>query len=570
MLLPKRLILVVPAVLCCRTTLAQPTFSANDFACFVNRYNAGNVLADMDASGSLTANDFVRFQNFYAARDPRANCDGSTGGWTDLTAPPGSLTYYVAANGSDSNPGTEALPFRTLGRGTDAIRQGFPDQLLLRCGDTWTETIDVKWSGSDTTYLVIGSYGTGARPKLLVNDQAIFAGGAPVGLAIVGLHIEYTGSEDNKSSLYFREGTRNILIEDCFIAKYGDGIVMHESAPGRLTDIKIRRNIIVDTDDGTTRSQGVFFGVTDGLLLEGNVIDRTGWPNGIANTNGHHAVYIHETCGAAVVKDNIFARSLSHGMQQRPGGECRNNLLLDNAINCYVGGAAGVSNVVAHNVAIEAHDITTADRRGTAFELGGFGTIEYNLAAYQTKGTADIAAFAFSGFNSGTVRGNYVYDWGTPLNAGWETAVQWDGGSGSILFEDNTLYMPTVGMLVRHESRPLSGQFTYRNNTYWTSTPSGGVGGYSQFSTGSGAFVAWSGWQAAAGEAGSVYLSVAPEDPDATMASYLTGIGFDPGTDAIATFIANAKLNGKAAWDVRFTADAFNDWARARCGVQPN
>src|SRR5262249_37263408 len=33
-------------------------------------------------------------------------------------------TYYVAIDGSDSNPGTEAQPFQTLGRGVRGLRPG--------------------------------------------------------------------------------------------------------------------------------------------------------------------------------------------------------------------------------------------------------------------------------------------------------------------------------------------------------------------------------------------------------------------------------------------------------------
>ncbi|MHC4694882.1 MAG: right-handed parallel beta-helix repeat-containing protein, partial [Planctomycetota bacterium] len=41
-------------------------------------------------------------------------------------------TYYVATNGSDENPGSEAKPFRTIAKAADVARAG--DMILLRGG----------------------------------------------------------------------------------------------------------------------------------------------------------------------------------------------------------------------------------------------------------------------------------------------------------------------------------------------------------------------------------------------------------------------------------------------------
>src|SRR5437867_10937633 len=47
-------------------------------------------------------------------------------------------TYYVATNGSDSNPGTISSPFRTVKKGTDILVAG--DTLYIR-GGNYGETI---------------------------------------------------------------------------------------------------------------------------------------------------------------------------------------------------------------------------------------------------------------------------------------------------------------------------------------------------------------------------------------------------------------------------------------------
>jgi hypothetical protein len=491
-------------------------------------------------------------------------------GWTNVNPPAGAQVYYVAANGSDGNPGTQAAPFRTVRRGLQAARDGQPDQVLLRCGDTFTETgIDMtRSSGSTNSYFVIGSYGTGPRPKFLANDP-VFLGSAQnrTGLAIVGLALEYTGSATNRTCMFFGEGWRHLLVEDCHISKWGDGIVMHSvSGSGRVTDVKIRRNIIVDIKDTDGRCQGLFFGEMDGLVIEGNVLDYNGRSTG-EQTIFMHNVYIHETCGPAIFKDNISTRATSHGLQERPGGVVTNNFFSQNGINCYQGGNGGVANTLSYNVVIDGRNINSNDERGIAYEIGGHGTVEYNIAAHQTSGTGNITAFAFNGFSSGALRGNFVWDWKSPTGACFGTAVEWNGNlnSGTITVENNKFYQPNPGMLNRHETHPVSSQFVYRNNTYFTATPYGptGCGGYAQFSTASGHGVDWNSWRTR--ETNSTFLGSAPGNPNLSVGAYMQSLGMSP--TSLDGFLQQARQQSKQYWRPQFTAAAFNDWARARAGL---
>lgn len=567
MLIPKafKLICMIPV-----TAYAQPTLTSNDFVCALNLFNSGSLAADYDKSGALSANDLITFQNLYAAQDPRANCDGSMApvtGWTDLTAPAGALTFYVASNGNDANPGTQAAPFRTLGRGYEACRAGQPDQVLLRCGDTFTEAIDLtKGSGSANNYLVIGAYGTGPRPRVRSNATP-FNGGARnvTGLAIVDLDIAPAGIPDQyATSIWLADGWTNVLIEGCYLAGYQVNLVSHETGTGHITGLKLRRNVIVDsTSYHAGHSGGIFLGSQHGLLLEENVFDRNGRQG--EQTIFRHGSYFHDFGSQpGTVIGNLFARNCATGMQVRPGGMVTNNTSLQNAIGFTWGG----NGTFGFNVAIDGRDINSIDRRGIAFSLAASGTVEYNVAAYQVSGTDAIVAFNFEGFNSGTVRHNVVWDWGTPSNHGWESAMQWDGGSGTVTVTGNRLTQPTVGMLSRHESRGIGG-FAYTANTYYTSTPSGGVGGYLPFSVSSGNGRDWNGWRSVVGggEVGSTYLTAAPNDPNARVSDYLASIGVAPGSDAIGTFMTLARQQSKQNWDERLTAHVFNAWVRTRFGM---
>ena len=75
-------------------------------------------------------------------------------------------TYYVAANGSNSNDGHSASsPFLSLAHvNTLQLQPG--DQVLLRRGDTFRGGLLIRQSGSATQPIVFDAYGAGAKPVL--------------------------------------------------------------------------------------------------------------------------------------------------------------------------------------------------------------------------------------------------------------------------------------------------------------------------------------------------------------------------------------------------------------------
>jgi hypothetical protein len=71
-------------------------------------------------------------------------------------------TYFVSPGGNDANPGTEAKPWRTLLKVSQA-RFSAGDQILLEGGRTFegTLTLDERSSSNPENPIVIGSYGQG-------------------------------------------------------------------------------------------------------------------------------------------------------------------------------------------------------------------------------------------------------------------------------------------------------------------------------------------------------------------------------------------------------------------------
>jgi len=80
--------------------------------------------------------------------------------------PAAAVTYYVAADGSDTRAGTSPeQAWATLARVNDAaLRPG--DSVLFRRGDTWRGTLRPK-SGAEGAPITYGAYGDGPKPLLL-------------------------------------------------------------------------------------------------------------------------------------------------------------------------------------------------------------------------------------------------------------------------------------------------------------------------------------------------------------------------------------------------------------------
>lgn len=86
---------------------------------------------------------------------------------------PAAAVYYVSSSGgNDSNPGTQALPFKTIARVNQlqgSLQPG--DQVLFKCGDSWRgERLTLTHSGTAGSWINYSSYPPGC------GDQPVLAG----------------------------------------------------------------------------------------------------------------------------------------------------------------------------------------------------------------------------------------------------------------------------------------------------------------------------------------------------------------------------------------------------------
>ncbi|KPA11187.1 hypothetical protein MHK_008609, partial [Candidatus Magnetomorum sp. HK-1] len=83
-------------------------------------------------------------------------------GWSYIPVCEDTKTVYVSSSeGDDSNDGlTEQSPVKTLERGQALLREGFPDRMLLKRGDVWTnESLRIKTGRNTQERMVFGYYG---------------------------------------------------------------------------------------------------------------------------------------------------------------------------------------------------------------------------------------------------------------------------------------------------------------------------------------------------------------------------------------------------------------------------
>ena len=88
-------------------------------------------------------------------------------GLIHASMPASAAEYYINAEaGADRNPGTKALPWRTIARvNAQALAPG--DQVLFARGMNYVGALVVRASGSAQHSILISAYGTGPAPRLM-------------------------------------------------------------------------------------------------------------------------------------------------------------------------------------------------------------------------------------------------------------------------------------------------------------------------------------------------------------------------------------------------------------------
>ncbi|MBK9386734.1 MAG: right-handed parallel beta-helix repeat-containing protein [Planctomycetes bacterium] len=503
-------------------------------------------------------------------------------GWTRFVESHDTRKVYVSeSHGNDANDGlSEATPKRTIAAGKALMRQGYPDWLLLRRGDTWYEAIGQWTKGGRSPHepILVSSYGeSNERPKLRTgNASGIWAigntGGTPPSLnhvAIVGLDFHahtYVGVGE-PAGVSWLVTSNDLLVEDCLI----DGYQINVAVPGhggRKSDIKIRRNVLTNAFATTgTVGHGIYMANCDNVLIEENVLDHNGWNpavSGAVPSIFRHGIYIQSgsgTCTEVTVRRNIIANSASHGLQLRPGGVVEDNLFLRNSIALLLGGGnepnpGGIGVECTNNVILDAKDIDANNRRGWGIQMQNInsGLVRGNIVANRTGGgfpiPMQIDGQSGSGVFNLALESNVIYNWG-----GTMAVVGTDQQVGRVrIFHNSFDNTRTSDQLLSHSSSASVEACISAGNRFSSTQPN--QGSWLRVGSQNMSVPVWANLME------DTTSHVGPAnflDPDRTIATYDRQIG---GAGSLESFLAQARLQSKANWRFDYTAAVVNNYIR--------
>jgi hypothetical protein len=498
--------------------------------------------------------------------------------WTQFTPSTDTRLIFVSSSeGNDSNNGlTPATPVKTLARGHALLRDGFPDWMLLKRGDSWRESFPGwnKSGRSENEMLVVGAYGDAQtrpaiRPASGVAGMS-FVGTTPVNhIAFVGFHLEpleRVGGENSIGVRWLRR-SENVLFEDLYVAGFKDNFVIQAAEATPIRNIRINGCVVVDSWNASGHSQGLFAKSVDGLVVENSVFASNGFnfAQNALPTIFNHNLYIQHGTKNVVIRDNIIADASSHGLQLRPGGRIEGNLFLSNPIQMFINMdddavAGDADNVVRRNLVMHGRDISGELPRRFGMDIGSVRGIRVseNIFLSSPEGSngrvLTISGGADQGIQDVIVEGNHFVDWGG------EVLLQ--GPTGAAAYENIVFRNNIIHRNLQDSSKPFVSifaashpGFVIQSNEYRSIGSS-----VRPFRIGS-AWASISEWSSSV-EPDATFVTAAPLPSSVGIDSYLASNGF--AASNIASFLNEARKLSRQNSRQEFLPRTVYDWVAQR------
>jgi hypothetical protein len=482
-----------------------------------------------------------------------------------------SMLVYVSkeAGASDSNSGSSSSPFSTLAHAYSVLRDGQPDWMLLRKGDTWTDEfiyVANPHGLSNDAPQVITSYSstgidathprgtaTGARPKLTYSFSPADTGKAGIyqttdagrnvtlgPLAIIGIEIASNNMGVGGLRFNQRPGTW-LLVEDVYVHDVGgtvglDGIEIVgynqntvTTAPFNqtLNTVICRRNIINNNAGGSgfysaacanfTFEENCIIGTAPGVttVFSHNFYISGYKPDGLPTSSGPDSCGIPNAGQLDMVQHaggNInINEPISSGSHYRSGGTITDQLSI-NFRWAFDFSYATKQAIVVNNVGLQGTGASAFQGRFIEPLNNGW---TYNGDVYSTSNGCIIYN------NIYTDPGSDSIDIGINLSSGWDYIDVQRNVLNGIL--ENPIYNVTGGSNVNIASN----NYTKLLSGGWSpSTPPGMLSG----------------------------------GDTRTLASYMVATF---GSGALAQFITGCLAQSADNWVYGYTANSVNNYFRA-------
>jgi len=290
-------------------------------------------------------------------------------GWSVLTPSSDSRLIYVDyTNGSDTgdhwkspsdpevgadpfDPSGDVTPYKTLAVAKTKLRDGYPDWILFKRGETWTGEVlgnltDSGRSGQER--IVIGAYGDTATARPIIrtgntNFITVAVGTLVRYWAVLDLELyNHAATGPQTGTMGIRLGhVEDFLIEGNRFRKYDQGVSPYRSSDFSFSNkrIEVRRNVF-----DNSLQQGMLAQGNESLTIEENVYDRSGfWEDrdnalnyadqfkhcfymGSRNPYSGHTI---DNRGKIIIRNNFITRASATGVQLRCGGTFEHNVLME-------------------------------------------------------------------------------------------------------------------------------------------------------------------------------------------------------------------------------------------------
>jgi hypothetical protein len=515
--------------------------------------------------------------------------------WTALPPGPNARIVYVSASlGSDANDGlSEATPKATIAAGFALLRNGHGDHLLLKRRDDFTVTGTLMWNKSGASAqepMVFGTYGEGSRPifdssgwETLHISPGFQSPNTVRHLAIVGLHFRAGQRDFNRRGFDIAavpntgvgiklvgvqttapQIVEDLLIEDCKFEYLPQGMALEGPYADSVQDVRVRRNIIVDTYATSGDTNGLYVSNVRGLLMEENVIDGVQRAPGLdpvrVASSLAHAVYVQSTARDVTLRNNIFARAFDGGMM-RPGGVYEGNLVAEANIGTHQGYMYSASSQVLTD-GIETRVAGNAFLKVGAnqgINVGNIrqGAIEDNvlLSGPTTGGNAfwliGLTGLGQVGLHDLVIADNYVL--------GLRGFTAYGPSISNVTVRNNELRSANREVADFHDYE--SGDFWFGGNAYLSQTNANRwfwVNGNAAYSV--------AGWTGFIGESGATTASFVDPATAPDIEGYQATIGDVP---TLGAFLAKARARSRLIWCEHYTAAAVIGYLRQQLGLPP-
>lgn len=254
--------------------------------------------------------------------------------------------------------------------------------------------------------LVIGAWGTGARPHLLEQITVTTTSGVK-NMVIRDVH----------PLIFYPKQSLNVLAENVLMTR-DEARGIHEHTLRDIRYVTYREMRIVDVwaakprdgrlvyDDSKDRSSGVYAANPQNWFIDGCIIDQCGAgpgarsdanfdpqnPTPMPHGTKSHNLYLSYGCGDFGMRDSVSARSGNSGIQGRTGGQYDGVVWLDNQINASISYGDKAEHPTANLSNNFDNVCLSAGRRLTVF--GGKNGIGMNMFGYRHSAVGCVIAHA--------------------------------------------------------------------------------------------------------------------------------------------------------------------------------